>query len=124
MKRKFAHLYAKVRLIKYRYSIGSHGPHRCCLFLSNVENIDHTTGIPKVLLSAGERPPSNALFLGGRLSLHGHLSKQGRFNQWVHWARAQGPRIFFFLRGPQLAVVKFFFKLIILLLPLMKPSIG
>ena len=29
-----------------------------------------------------------------------------RLNQWAHWARAQGPRIFFFLRGPQLAVVK------------------
>ena len=25
---------------------------------------------------------------------------QGRLNQWAHWARAQGPRIFFFLRGP------------------------
>jgi len=36
---------------------------------------------------------------------------QGRLNQWAHWARAQGPRIFFFfLRGPQLAVVKYFFK--------------
>ena len=33
---------------------------------------------------------------------------QGRLNQWAHWARAQGPRIFFFLRDPQLAVVKFF----------------
>jgi len=31
---------------------------------------------------------------------------QGRLNQWAHWARAQGPRIF--LRGPQLAVVKYF----------------
>ena len=30
----------------------------------------------------------------------------GRLNQWAHWARAQGPRIFFFLRGPELAVVK------------------
>jgi len=49
---------------------------------------------------------------------------QGRLNQWAHWARAHGPRIFFFLRGPQLAVVKYIFKLIILLLPLMKPSSG
>jgi len=31
---------------------------------------------------------------------------RGRLNQWAHWARAQGPRFFFFLRGPQLAVVK------------------
>ena len=31
---------------------------------------------------------------------------QGRLNQRAHWARAQDPRIFFFLRGPQLAVVK------------------
>ena len=29
-----------------------------------------------------------------------------RLNQWAHWARAQGPGFFFFLRGPQLAVVK------------------
>jgi len=34
---------------------------------------------------------------------------QGRLNQWAHWAhwaRTQGPRISFFLRGPQLSVVK------------------
>ena len=31
---------------------------------------------------------------------------QGRLNQWAHWARAQGPRIFFLFEGPQLAVVK------------------
>ena len=31
---------------------------------------------------------------------------QCRLNQWAHWARAQGPRFCFFLRGPQLAVVK------------------
>jgi len=31
---------------------------------------------------------------------------QGRLNQWAHWARAHRLRIFFFLRGPQLAVVK------------------
>jgi len=34
--------------------------------------------------------------------------RQGRLNQWAHWARAQGPRIFF--EGPQLAVVKYIFK--------------
>ena len=40
-----------------------------------------------------------------------YLYIQGRY-QWAHWARAQG-RGFFFLRGPQVAVVKiFFFKLI------------
>jgi len=34
-------------------------------------------------------------------------TSQGRLDQWAHWACAQGPRIiFFFLRGPQLAVVK------------------
>ena len=31
---------------------------------------------------------------------------QGRLNQWAHWARAQGPGFFFFLRGPQLTMVK------------------
>jgi len=41
------------------------------------------------------------------LATVGYCSEsQGRLNQWAHWARAQGPRIFFFLRGPQLAVVK------------------
>jgi len=40
----------------------------------------------------------------------GEASSQGRLNQWAHWARAQGPGLFFFLRGPQLAVVKEFFK--------------
>jgi len=39
---------------------------------------------------------------------------QGRLNQWAHWERAQGLRIFFLFEGPQLAVVKYFFKLIIL----------
>jgi len=24
----------------------------------------------------------------------------GRLNQWTHWARAQGPRIFFLFEGP------------------------
>jgi len=43
-------------------------------------------------------------------------SSQGRLNQRAHWARAQGPRSFLFLRGPQLAAVKYFFKLIILLM--------
>jgi len=33
---------------------------------------------------------------------------QGRLNQWAHWARAEGPGFFFFLRDPQLAVVNFF----------------
>jgi len=33
--------------------------------------------------------------------------RQGRLNQWAHWARAQGPGYFSFLfEGPQLAVVK------------------
>jgi len=25
---------------------------------------------------------------------------QGCLNQWAHWARAQGPRIFFLFEGP------------------------
>ena len=44
---------------------------------------------------------------------------RGRLNQWAHWARAQGPRIFFLFEGPKLAVVKYFLKLIILLLMLL-----
>ena len=32
---------------------------------------------------------------------------QGRLNQWAHSARAQGPRIFFLLRGPQLPLSAF-----------------
>jgi len=31
---------------------------------------------------------------------------QGRLYKWAHWTRAQGPRIFFFLKGPQLTVMK------------------
>ena len=31
---------------------------------------------------------------------------QGRLNEWAHWARAQGPRIYFLFEGPQLAVAK------------------
>ena len=42
------------------------------------------------------------------------LRIQGRLKQWAHWARAQDPG-FFFLRSFQLAVVKRFFKRIILL---------
>ena len=53
------------------------------------------------------------------------LVDQGRLNQWVHWARAQGPRIFFLFEGPLTSCGEIiFFKLIILLLPLMKPSSG
>ena len=28
------------------------------------------------------------------------LCTQGRLNQWAHWARAQGPGIFFLFEGP------------------------
>jgi len=28
------------------------------------------------------------------------VEHQGRLNQWAHWARAQGPRIFFLFEGP------------------------
>ena len=52
-----------------------------------------------------------ATFLSKRNSRSQRLAtftaqNQGRLNQWAHWARAQGPGFFFFLRGPQLAVVK------------------
>ena len=49
---------------------------------------------------------------------------QGRLNQWAHWARAQGPRIFFLFEEPPTGCCEIIFKLIILLLPLMKPSSG
>jgi len=49
---------------------------------------------------------------------------QGRLNQWAHWARAQGPGLFLF-EGPPTGCGEInFFKLIILQLPLMKPSSG
>jgi len=38
---------------------------------------------------------------------------QGRLNQWAHWARAQGARIFLHFEGPQLAAVNKFLILII-----------
>jgi len=41
-------------------------------------------------------------------------SLQGRLNQWAHWARAQGRRIFFFLTGPNWLWWNNFLKLIIL----------
>jgi len=44
---------------------------------------------------------------------------QGRLNQWAHWARAQGPRIFFLFEGPPTGCGEIFFKLIILLLMLL-----
>ena len=41
--------------------------------------------------------------------------EHGRLNQSAHWARARGPGFFFtFFEGPQLVVVKYFFKLSIL----------
>ena len=44
----------------------------------------------------------------------------GRLNQWAHWARAQGPRIFFLFEGPPTGCGEIiFFKLITLLLMLL-----
>ena len=48
---------------------------------------------------------SNLLGLVSAVLTNGHTA----------WARARGPRIFFIFEGPQLAVMKYFFKLIILL---------
>ena len=31
---------------------------------------------------------------------HNSTKPQGHLNQWAHWARAQGPRIFFLFEGP------------------------
>jgi len=45
----------------------------------------------QVSASVGVRAGMSALSGGGN---------QGRLNQWAHWARAQSPRILFFLRGP------------------------
>jgi len=66
--------------------------------------------------------------INSRRTLYAFGYERGRRSRAVltnghtgHVPRAPG--FFFFLRGPQLAVVKFF-KLIILLLPLMKPSSG
>ena len=40
---------------------------------------------------------------------------QGRLNQWAHWARAQGPRIFFYFEGPPTGCGEInFFRLTIL----------
>jgi len=60
---------------------------------------------------------ANTLLRDEERARDNHL--QGRLNQWAHPARAQGPRIFFFLMGFQLAVLKYFLKLIILLLMLL-----
>ena len=49
---------------------------------------------------------------------------QGRLNQWAHWARAQGPGFFLFEEPPTGCGEINSLKLIILLLPLMKPSSG
>jgi len=41
---------------------------------------------------------------------------QGRLNQWAHWARVQGPRIFFLFEGPPIGCGEInFLKLIMLL---------
>ena len=55
---------------------------------------------------------------------HHYTNSQGRLNQWAYWARAQGPRIFAFEGPPTGCGEMNSLKLIILLLPLMKPSSG
>ena len=60
-----------------------------------------------------------ASFCNGTVSVSLH---QGHLNQWAHWARAQGPRIFFLFEGPPTDTACGeinFFKLIILLLMLL-----
>jgi len=50
---------------------------------------------------------------------------QGRLNQWAHWARVQAPGFFFLFEGPPTGCGEMYFlKLIILLVPLTKPSSG
>jgi len=36
--------------------------------------------------------------------------RQDRLNQWAHWARAQGSRIFFLFEGPPTGCGEIFFK--------------
>jgi len=46
---------------------------------------------------------------------------QGRLNQWAHWARAQGPRIFFLFEGAPTGCGEInVLKLIVLLLMLLR----
>jgi len=46
--------------------------------------------------------------------------RQGRLNQWAHWARAQGRRVFFIFEGPPTGCGEInFIKLTILLLMLL-----
>jgi len=42
---------------------------------------------------------------------------QGRLNQWAHWARAQGPRIFFLFEWPPTGCGEIIFLKLIILLP-------
>ena len=67
---------------------------------------DRSHGSPATL-DPGQ--PSPRVHVIGRLIIA--QGGQGRLNQWAHWARAHAPPPdFFFLRGPQLAVVKYIFK--------------
>jgi len=43
------------------------------------------------MFAAERRAAAQLLLIDGR---------QGRLSQWAHWARAQGPRIFFLFEGP------------------------
>jgi len=49
---------------------------------------------------AGLQFPVGRLLRKGNCSERVGAGAQGRLNQWAHWARAQGPRILFLLRGP------------------------
>ena len=39
-----------------------------------------------------------------------HKTQSTRLNQWAHWARAQGPRIFFLFEGPPTGCGEIFFE--------------
>jgi len=45
----------------------------------------------------------------GRSAANPLHAAQGRLNQWAHWARAQGPRIFFLFEGPLTGCGEIFF---------------
>jgi len=73
----------------------------CFLCVVRIQSfLSPTHSLTALPLSLSPRGSSRSKYL------QGPGPSQGRLNQWAHWARAQGPRIFVFLRGPQLAVVK------------------
>jgi len=45
-------------------------------------------------------PPVLPVFVSLTLQIYSSNFSHGRLNQWAHWARAHGPRIFFLFEGP------------------------